>query len=90
YLQLEWIYAKTEQKPKKSLNEEIILPSPAEMEKLFDLAMRGNVNGIENLLDDLDSDDSFKPFVAKVRQLAENFKFKQIRQYIKSFQVENT
>ncbi len=88
YLQLEWIYAKTEQKPEKSLNEEIIIPNPVEMEKLFDLAMRGNVNGIENLLNDLDLDDSFKPFVAKVRQLADNFKFKQIRQYIKSFQLE--
>ncbi|MGB3636825.1 MAG: CHASE2 domain-containing protein [Rivularia sp. (in: cyanobacteria)] len=89
YLQLEWIYAKTEQKPEISLNQEIILPSTAEMDKLFDLAMRGNVNGIENLLNDLESsDDSFKPFVAEVRQLADNFKLKQIRQYIKSFQVE--
>ncbi|WP_414621784.1 CHASE2 domain-containing protein [Calothrix sp. CCY 0018] len=89
YLQLEWIYAKTEQKPEISLNEEIILPNVAEMDKLFDLAMRGNVNGIENFLNELESsDNSFKPFVAEVRQLADNFQFKQIRQYIKSFQVE--
>ena len=94
YLQLEWIYAKTEQKPEISLNEEspneqIILPNVAEMDKLFDLAMRGNVNGIENFLNELESsDNSFKPFVTEVRQLADNFQFKQIRQYIKSFQIE--
>ncbi len=94
YLKLEWIYAKTEQKQEKSLDEalidkqELVVPSGAEMDKLFDLAMRGNINGIENLLDDLESaDTSFKPFIAEVRQLADNFKFKQIRQYIKSFQV---
>ena len=92
YLQLEWIYAKNEE---KSLNEEfinqqeLIAPSGAEMDKLFDLAMRGNFNGIENLLDNLESSDkSFKPFVAKVRELADNFQFKQIRAYIKSFQIE--
>lgn len=94
YLQLEWIYAKTEQKLEKSLKEvsidrELVVPSGAEMDKLFDLAMRGNVNGIENLLNDLESSDNrFQPFVAEVRQLADNYKFKQIRQYIKSFQVE--
>ncbi len=89
YLQLEWIYAKTEQKQEISLNEKIVLPSTLEMDKLFDLAMRGNVNGIENLLNNLESSDiRFQPFVAEIRQLAENFKFKQIRQYIKSFQVE--
>ena len=41
------------------------------------------------LLNDLESSDNrFQPFVAEVRQLADNYKFKQIRQYIKSFQVE--
>ncbi len=95
YLQLEWIYAKNEQKLETSLNEvsidkqELVVPSGAEMDKLFDLAMRGNVNAIENFLNDLEnSDNSFKPFVAEVRQLADNFKFKQIREYIKSFKVE--
>ncbi|MBV6626842.1 MAG: CHASE2 domain-containing protein [Rivularia sp. (in: Bacteria)] len=94
YLQLEWTYVKTEHKEQNHLNEaplnqEIILPSTAEMDKLFDLAMRGNVNAILHLLEDLEnSDNNYKPFVGKVRQLADNFQFKQIRQYIKSFQVE--
>ncbi|MEO0839564.1 MAG: CHASE2 domain-containing protein [Cyanobacteria bacterium J06643_5] len=92
YLHLEWVYAKNEE---KSLNEEstdeqeLIAPSGAEMDKLFDLAMRGNANGIEDLLNNLEnSDEKFKPFVAKVRKLADNFQFKQIKQFIKSFQIE--
>ena len=92
YLHLEWVYAKNKE---KYLNEEsieeqkLIAPSGAEMDKLFDLAMRGNVNGIKNLLNNIESSDkSFKPFVAKVRELADDFQFKQIRQYIKSFQIE--
>ncbi len=94
YLQLEWIYNRNEQKEDKhlnpeSLNQEIILPSSVEMNQLFDLAMRGNINGIENLLNNLESSDQrFHPFVAEVRQLADNFQFKQIRKYIKSFQLE--
>ncbi len=93
YLQLEWIYAKNEKKEEHInqgiVDREIIVPPVAEIEKLFDLAMRGNVNGIENLLDGLESSDkNYQPFVTKVRHLADNFQFKQIRQYIKSFQVE--
>ena len=94
YLQLEWIYATTEQKLEKSLNEvsiekELVVPSGAEMDKLFDLAMRGNIIGIKKLLNNIESSDkSFKPFVAKVRELADDFQFKQIRQYIKSFKIE--
>ena len=93
YLQLEWIYAQNEQKEEHInegiVNQEIIVPPVAEIDKLFDLAMRGNVNGIENLLDNLESSDkNYQPFTTKVRHLAENFNFKQIRQYIKSFQGE--
>ena len=92
YLHLEWIYAKNEEKPanEESIDEqELIAPSGAEMDKLFDLAMRGNVNEIKNLLNNIESSDkSFKPFVAKVRELADDFQFKQIRQYIKSFKIE--
>ncbi|BAY81226.1 two-component hybrid sensor and regulator [Calothrix parasitica NIES-267] len=94
YLHLEWVYAKNKEKPLNEVSideQELIAPSGAEMDKLFDLAMRGNVNEIENLLNNIESSDkSFKPFVAKVRELANNFRFKQIRKYIKSFQIEKT
>ena len=94
YLHLEWIYLTNEQQEesiteKTMDNQEIIIPSPTEMDKLFDFAMRGNFNGIENLLENLEKTDKrFKPFTMEVRQLADNFEFKKIRQYIKSFQVE--
>ena len=92
YLHLEWVYAKNKEKllNEESIDEqELVAPSRAEMDKLFDLAMRGNANGIENLLNNLESsDEKFKPFVAKVRKLTENFQFKQIKQFLKSFQTE--
>ncbi|MCJ8280694.1 MAG: response regulator, partial [Rivularia sp. ALOHA_DT_140] len=46
YLQVEWVYAKKEQKVEKCLNQEsideqeLVVPSGAEMDKLFDLAMQ--------------------------------------------------
>ncbi|MEM7714074.1 MAG: CHASE2 domain-containing protein [Cyanobacteria bacterium P01_A01_bin.68] len=94
YLKLEWIYGKKEQTKETSLKvetidkQELVIPSEPEMDKLFDLAMRGNIKGIENLLDNLEkSDNKYKPFIMKIRELADNFHFKQIRQYIKSFKA---
>lgn len=87
YLQLDFIYANKEETIEKY---ELVIPSRAEMDKLLDLAMRGNFNAIENLLDNLEiSDNRYKPFVNEIRKFADNFDFKQIREYIKSFQVEN-
>ncbi|MEM9924262.1 MAG: CHASE2 domain-containing protein [Cyanobacteria bacterium P01_D01_bin.50] len=96
YLQLKWIYGKKETEKENYLDkknivkQEVVIPSGAEMDKLFDFAMRGNFKSIETFLDNLEiADNKYKPFVKEVRELAENFQFKQIRQYIKSFQVEN-
>ncbi|MEO1376210.1 MAG: CHASE2 domain-containing protein [Cyanobacteria bacterium J06635_10] len=94
YLKLEWIYGNQEQTKEKSLKsetidkQELVIPCEAEMDTLFDLAMRGNIKGIENLLDNLENSDSrYKPFIMEVRELADNFQFKKIRQYIKSFKA---
>ncbi len=96
YLQLEWIYEETTSQEQISLpppsvvsKTELIPPPAAELKKLLDLAMRGNIQGIEMLLDELEkSDEKFIPFNIKVRQLADNFQIKNIREFIKSFQTE--
>ncbi len=68
---------------------EFIAPPAAELNRLLDFAMRGNIQGIEILLDELERlDDKFLPFTHKVRQLADNFQIKNIREFIKSFQGE--
>ncbi|MEC4817623.1 MAG: CHASE2 domain-containing protein [Scytonema sp. PMC 1069.18] len=96
YLQLEWIYEKSTSKEKITLHSpsavsktQLIPPPGPELEKLLDFAMRGNIKGIEILLDRLEQEDEkFLPFTTEVRQLASHFQIKNIRKFIKSFQNE--
>ena len=93
YLQLEWIYEETTSQEQKSPHRasdvaktELIPPPAAELHKLLDFAMRGNIQGIEILLDELERlDEKYLPFTTKVRQLADNYQIKNIREFIKSF-----
>jgi CHASE2 domain-containing sensor protein/CheY-like chemotaxis protein len=94
HLQLEWIYENTtsqRQIPSFHLSSGVsttaIIPPPAvELHKMLNLAMRGNLQGIETLLDELDKvDDKFLPFTTEVRQLADNFQIKKIRELIQAF-----
>ncbi|WP_017315831.1 CHASE2 domain-containing protein [Mastigocladopsis repens] len=94
YLQLEWIYEETTSQeqissptPSAVSKTELIPPAAAELKRLLDFAMRGNIQGIEILLDELERlDDKFLPFTTEVRQLADNFQIKNIRKFIQSFQ----
>jgi CHASE2 domain-containing sensor protein/CheY-like chemotaxis protein/nitrogen-specific signal transduction histidine kinase len=96
YLQLEWIYEATTSKAQISLDSasavtkrELISPPAAELNKLLDFAMRGNIQEIEILLDELEKlDEKYLPFTTKVHQLADNFQIKNIREFIKSLQEE--
>ncbi|MDJ0619301.1 MAG: CHASE2 domain-containing protein [Calothrix sp. MO_192.B10] len=98
YLNLEWIYennrnnlvsanshANDHNESSIDINK-IIPPSPEMLDKLFDLAMRGNVRAVCQLLDEIEnSDDILIPFTVYIRQLADNFQVKKIREFIKSF-----
>ncbi|MBH8572004.1 hypothetical protein I8752_02940 [Nostocaceae cyanobacterium CENA369] len=65
---------------------EFIVPTDVELEKLLDLAMRGNIKGIKTALEELEqSDNKFFAFITKVRQLADEFEAKKIREFIKYF-----
>jgi CHASE2 domain-containing sensor protein/nitrogen-specific signal transduction histidine kinase/FixJ family two-component response regulator len=96
YLQLEWIYEENASKEVitpdfvSAVSKTQLIPPPvAELKKLLDFAMRGNIKGIEILLEQLEkADEKFIPFTTEVRQLANNFQIKNIREFIKSFQNE--
>jgi hypothetical protein len=48
--------------------------------------MRGNIKGIKTALEELEqSDNKFFAFITKVRQLADEFEAKKIREFIKYF-----
>ncbi|MUG91659.1 CHASE2 domain-containing protein [Scytonema sp. UIC 10036] len=84
----EWKNSSADSSP-AAFQTELIPPPAAQLNKLLDFAMRGNIQGIEILLDELEQlDDKFLPFIHKVRPLADNFQLKNIREFIKSFQEE--
>ncbi|MBD2358621.1 CHASE2 domain-containing protein [Tolypothrix sp. FACHB-123] len=96
YLQLEWIYEETGHKAQifshsvSAVSQNKLIPPPAaELNQLLDFAMRGNIQGIEILLAELEKlDPKYLPFTTKIQELADNFEIKSIREFIKSLQGE--
>ena len=104
YLQLQWIYEEVgagfpraypppgTDVPLSRLfpTPQLMPPGAAELDKLFDLAMRGNIKGIQMALDELEKlDERFVPFAGEIRQLADSFQIKKIRGFIKNFKVDS-
>ena len=104
YLQLQWIYEEvgagfprpypppgTDVPPSRLFpTSQLMPPGAAELDKLLDLAMRGNIKGIQTALDELEKlDERFVPFTGEVRQLADSFEIKKIREFVKSFKVDS-
>ncbi|MBW4508702.1 MAG: CHASE2 domain-containing protein [Scytonematopsis contorta HA4267-MV1] len=94
-LNLEWIYENHEIQNQKALvstdnqNIELIIPDDSELDKLFELAMRGNIKGIQAALDNLDKvDNKFLKFTSEIRQLADTFQSKKIREIIKNYKQD--
>lgn len=104
YLGLEWIYeGKDEVGSMKdefgnsiqpsafALQPSLVAPPVEELDKLFDLAMRGNIQGIETIVRELEQlDVKFAPFAVEIRQLAASFQVKKIREFLKSFKADNS
>ncbi|MBD2212561.1 CHASE2 domain-containing protein [Nostoc linckia FACHB-104] len=99
YLHLTWIYQEdsnsaVEHENQSSENQTepvIIAPPSSELDKLFDLAMRGNIHGIQILLNEIEAaEPKFAPFCCQIRQLADNFQTKHIRILLKSYQDINS
>lgn len=64
----------------------LIAPSPEQVAILFDLTMAGDLDGILEQADKLEQQDKqLLPFVCKIRQLAENFKVKEIRKLVRQY-----
>ncbi len=87
YLNLEWIYIDKPEPIKNDalLNQELVLPPANDLDKILDLAMRGNVKDIHKILDILESrGEEFTPFVWKVRELADSYQPKKIKIFIQT------
>ena len=89
-LDLEWIYevpqklTQVQSLDRLGDNSSSVTPPPAEIiDRLYDLAMKGNINGIIGELDLLN--DKFSAFTSDLRDLADNFQVKKIKEFIKLY-----
>lgn len=96
-LNCSWIYqempantpsgARTE---RTSIDEIIVLPKREVLETLYDLALRGNIKGIEAEIDRLaQSDSNLQLFIEQIFQLTRKFQVKKIRELIQSYLDED-
>jgi predicted ATPase/signal transduction histidine kinase/CheY-like chemotaxis protein/tRNA A-37 threonylcarbamoyl transferase component Bud32 len=94
HLGLQWIYQDGRnykqpegvhhQYPTESI--QLIAPSAEDLAILVDLAMRGNLRGITEVITKLEeADDKLVPFASHLRQLVKGFKGKQIVEFLKTF-----
>ncbi|MGQ4648193.1 response regulator [Lyngbya aestuarii] len=98
YLKMEWIYQESDElnienyasqttaMEQEQTATEVIAPPSEELAVLFDLAMRGNMNGIIEQARKLEQlDTQFVPFALQLRQLAKKFQIRRIRELIKHY-----
>ncbi|MEK7991679.1 MAG: ATP-binding protein [Thiotrichaceae bacterium] len=92
HLVITWIYEQEQTQIETTAEtsdppEEVTIhPSPQQAEILCDLAMMGDIGGILTKLDELDAQEiHLRPFTAKIRQLAKEFKEEQIHDLVKQF-----
>ncbi len=91
HLKFEWVYSKNEEPSASTESHEpppdtvsMVLPAPNDLAILFDLAMMGDMIGIEEELDRLEHEDKrFISFGDKLRQLTSNFEEEQILAFIR-------
>jgi CHASE2 domain-containing sensor protein/CheY-like chemotaxis protein len=95
-LDLEWIYEdvvsevtkKVEQAIQASSSEQLVLPDLSQLKQLYGLAMAGDLQTIEDVIQSMAAEDvTLLPFVQELQQLADNLQVKKIQQFLKSFLV---
>ena len=88
-LNLEWLWEAEapdrSNEPTTDDTGELVPPKKEDLEKLYHLAMMGNIEGIEAAANEMvEQDHKLAPFARELTQLATNFQVKQIRQMLKS------
>ena len=89
HLTLTWIYENAGPESEEvSLPAQSIVPPPSdEIADLLNSAIIGDIKAIGQQADRLEqADPSFRPFVTKLRHLAEDFQIDEIREFLQSYQ----
>ena len=93
YLKLQWIYEQKESKqerkfpdPKIGAEKSITAPPLEEIELLYEQASMGDIQGILKQLQKIEnSGGHYGAFVAKVQNLANDYRMKEIRDFVDTF-----
>ncbi|MDM8549411.1 MASE3 domain-containing protein [Desulfobacterales bacterium HSG2] len=96
YLKLEWIYEdesenqETDIQPEEEEEEEIIIPpEKEELDLLLNMAMKGDIFGIQEQTEAIRaSDPEMIPFEEKISGLAKEFLIDEIQEFIEQFYVK--
>ncbi len=89
HFNLEWVYqSKTASKSDEEIDmDQIVPPSPEELDTLFDLVAKGNLKGIIKYTQHLEKlDVKFIPFARKIQKFAQDFEDKKMIEMINEFQ----
>ena len=87
HLHIEWTYEEEMQlvNPSPSL----VAPPQPEIETLYDLAMKGHLQGIMKRAENIEQiDEKFAPFANKLRQLSKGFQEKAMKEFISQYRRE--
>jgi len=87
FLSLEWRYADTSQQPPVAAEAQLFIPPPRqELERLHELALRGNISRLRQQANHLEAlDEKYNQFVAKLRDLTKRFQRNQILALIEQY-----
>jgi PAS domain S-box-containing protein len=87
HLHLEWIYEEQQPTTKPVVDyAELIAPPPAELETLYELAMKGNFKGIKKQATLLEqTDQKYSPFAQQLHHLAKGFQDQEILALIQCY-----
>lgn len=88
-LKVDWIYSQSKHQGLSDQNQQAIdhkltLPSQDILQKLYHLAMMGDISDIEDTLEELIVNPELTIFVAELKKLATSFQITKIRNYLKN------
>ncbi len=73
-----------------TLETSLVAPPPEEVTALYELAMMGDIRGIQEQANRLEQlDEQFVPFAQQLRQLAKGFQEKQILEFVRKYMAGN-
>ncbi|HEY9606889.1 MAG TPA: PAS domain S-box protein [Allocoleopsis sp.] len=76
--------------PLTSITNALVPPPPEELSALYELAMMGDIRGIQEHANRLEQlNEQFVPFAKQLRQLAKGFQEKQILEFVKKYMAGN-